>query len=135
MHRTTSRYGARRLFDADLAYLREITAYYGRPLDTFDDDDIFYRGTQVTDWFPTETIPAGEEIALVVYTGYAEGDNIVLTSEPEVIRFNCKKIVDEGVTFDITAEMTSTTLTVKADAVGGSDIPFSIQALFACRRG
>lgn len=116
-----------KLFEADLAYLQEITAYYGRPLDTFDTDDVFYRGTQTADWFPTEVIPAGQEIALVMYTGYAEGDNIVLTSEPEVIRFNCKEIVDEGVRFDVTADMTSTTLTVKADAIGGSDIPFSIQ--------
>ncbi len=118
---------AQKLFDADLEFLQDVAGSYGRPLDSFDPDEMFFHGSQMLDWFPSETIPAGEEIALVVYTGYAEGNDVVLTSEPKLIRFNCKQLVDEGVRFDVTADMTSTTLTVKADAIGGSDIPFSIQ--------
>lgn len=118
------------LVQDDLDWIYDVSAASGYTLDASFLPRIFEQGDKSRDWFPSEIISDNTPIALVVYTGTITDGEIVLTSEPELIRFTTKKVEDLGVKFNITFDVTSTTLTVKADPYhpegGDADIPFAI---------
>ncbi len=113
--------------ESDIEYIYSVAAEYGRPLSSFRMDEIFEKGSQTRDWYPSESTLPETHIVLVAYTARLDGDKVVVTTEPLRADFTTKKIEDLGVKFDVTAEMTSNTIKVIADAQGGSDIPFAIE--------
>ena len=119
------------LIEDDLNYIYDISVAYGYELDRSFLPNIFERGDKVRDWFPPVVISDNTPIALAVYTGDIVNGEIVLTSEPELIRFTTKELYDLGVKFNFSFDVTSTTLTVKADAYhpegGDANIPFAIE--------
>ncbi len=117
------------LMEDDIAYIYSVAEYYGKPLSEFDPDDIFSSGSQTRDWFPSVQISGNTPIALVVYSATLEGDEIVPTSDPTLIRFSTRKLEILDVPFQIDAEMTSNSITVKADAPEEfGDMPFYVTA-------
>lgn len=114
------------IVDNDRAYVRGVADFYGKPLSDYTIDEICQTGSMVRDWFPNETIIDNTPIALVVYTAQLDGDDLAVTTEPRLIRFTTKELVAENITFDISADLTSTTATIKADGTP-ADIPFAIE--------
>ncbi len=107
------------LMDNDIAYIHSVADYYGQPLSYFSPDDIFEKGTQLRDWFPSTMITPGTPIALVLYTCKLEGDEVVPTCDPVLYRFTTKELVIEDIDYNITADLKSNRITVKADAPEG----------------
>ena len=119
------------LVEDDINYIYEVSAASDIELDETYLPRIFEQGSQKRDWFPPVIIGANTPIALAVYTATITDGEVVLTSEPELIRFTTKELYDLGVKFNFTFDVTSTTLTVKADPYhpegGDADIPFAIE--------
>lgn len=114
------------LMQNDIAEIHATADFYGQPLSYFGPDQIFEKGSQVRDWFPSESISDNTPIVLAVYTAKIEDEEIVPLSEPTVIRFTTKKLVIEDIDFTITADMTSNSITAKADAPEGYDGPIYV---------
>lgn len=112
---------------ADIRLVKSIAESYGRPLSSFPMSSIFHQGELTRDWFPDVVIDANTPISLVAYTAVLNGEEVEITTEPLLINFTTKEIVDLGVKFDLTADLTSNAITVKADAQDSSDIPFVIE--------
>lgn len=106
---------AEKLFEIDRAYMLSVAEEYGVSLADFDEDQIFWKDNNTIDWFPWEIIEGETPIALCLYTAEVEGNDVVMTSEPKLFTFTTKKVEDTGVTFALTADMTSTSLTVIAE--------------------
>lgn len=119
---------AETLMDADIEYIYSVADYYGQPLSYFKPETIFETGDQVRDWFPSVIISDNTPIALVVYSARLEGDEVVPTSEPELMRFTTRKLEIEDIDFEISADLTSNSITAKADAPAGWDGPFYVTA-------
>lgn len=120
---------AETLMDADIDYMYSVAAYYDVPLSHFKLETIFEKGAQVRDWFPDRVISDNTPIALVVYSAELQGDEVVPTSEPTLMRFTTLKLDIEDVAFDLSADMTSNTMIVKADAPEEwGDKPFYVTA-------
>ncbi|MDE6360607.1 MAG: hypothetical protein K2L39_05215 [Muribaculaceae bacterium] len=117
------------LMQNDVAYIYAVAEQTGRPLSSFGEEEVFEFGSQTRDWFPPVTISDNTPIAMVVYTARLDGDEVVVTSDPTLIRFTTRKLEMEDVAFDITTEMTSNSLVVKVDAPEThSDMPFFVTA-------
>ncbi len=105
------------LVQDDFNYIYSVAESAGTSLGLVPLDDIFDQGDQVRDWFPSEVISTGTPIALAAYTARIVGGKLQLTSEPLLIEFTTKKQEALPVKFNISADMTSTRLTVKYDPV------------------
>lgn len=118
------------LVQDDLDYIYDIAHQYGQTLTTSMLPQIFEQGDQTRDWFPSTIISDNTPIALVAYTATIENGKIKMTTEPLLISFTTKKIEDCGVRFNLSFDVTSTKLTVKADPYNPdgseSDIPYII---------
>lgn len=114
------------LIQSDKDFVHSVAEEYGRPLSSFPINQICESGSQIRDWYPDELILDDTPIALVVYTAEVENDDLVVTTEPRFIRFTTKKLVVEDVELTISADLTSNTVTVKADGVP-DNIPFAIE--------
>lgn len=119
---------AETLMDSDIEYIYAVAESYGMPLSYFKMETIFETGDQVRDWFPSVIIRDNTPIAMVVYTARLEGDEVVPTSEPTLMRFSTRKLEIEDIDFDISADLTSNTMVVKGDAPEGWDSPFYVTA-------
>lgn len=102
------------LFEMDAAYIHSVAEADGYPLSAYKKSDIFDKGSDQRDWFPSVYIDDNTPIALCYYTADIINDEVTLTSTPRILRFTTKELVDMGVEFDITADMTSTKITVNA---------------------
>ncbi len=118
------------LVEDDIAYIYDVAAQYGQTLTPAKLPEIFEQGDQARDWFPMTIISDNTQIALVAYTATIEEGKIKVTTEPLYIPFTTKKIEDCGVRFNLSFDVTSTSLTVKADPYNPdgseSDIPYII---------
>lgn len=115
------------LVQSDIDYLADACEYYGQPISAFDPDQIFWQGNQVIDWFPSVEIVDGLPVAICLYTCTIVNDEVVVTTEPLLLHVQCKKIEDVGTKWNVTADMTSTRITVKADvSEGPADIQYAI---------
>lgn len=114
------------IIQTDFDFVYDVAAQYGRPLSTFPINQICESGSQSRDWFPDELIMDNTPIALVLYTAEVKDNELVVTTEPKFIRFTTKKLVVEEIEFTISADMSSNTITVKADGVP-DNIPFAIE--------
>ena len=119
---------AETLMDSDIEYIYSVAEGYGVPLSYFKPETIFETGDQVRDWFPSVIIHDNTPIALVVYTARLEGDEVVPTSEPTLMRFTTRKLEIEDIDFDISADLTSNTMVVKGDAPEGWEGSFYVTA-------
>lgn len=122
---------AEELIAADFYYLESAAEAWGRPLSSIPMETIFDQGTLTRDWFPDESISDHTPIALCLYTAERDGETFAVTTEPQLIRFTTKELTDLGTRWQLSADMTSTKITIKADAIddGTSDpgIPFFIE--------
>lgn len=116
---------ADKIIEADIRYIESVAEFYGRPLSSFSLETIFEHGSRTRDWFPDDDILPGTPIALVAYTTRLEGEDVVVTTEPLMIRFVTKEYEILDVDFDISADLSSNSINLKVDAVD-SDIPFAI---------
>ena len=115
------------LVASDISEIKSVADYYGRPLSSFSPDDIFEKGDQLRDWFPGTIITDNTPIVIAIYTAELQGDEVVPTCEPMVLRFTTRKLEIADVDFAISAELKSNRITVKADAPEGyADMPFYI---------
>ncbi len=114
------------LIEADKEYVQYVADFYGRPLSSYSIEEVCEYGSQVRDWYPEESILDDTPIALVVYTAKIENDDLVLTTEPRLIRFKTKKYTIEDIRFTISTDRTSNSVTVKADGLP-KDAPFAIE--------
>lgn len=114
------------LMQQDLDFIHNTAAEAGRDLSSYEPEEMFWQGSQTVDWYPSEIIDPETPIALCIYNAELRDERVVPTSEPQLIRFTTKKVEDLGVKFDLTLDLTSTRVTVKADAID-SDIPFCIE--------
>ena len=124
------------LFEADLQYIHEVADYYGFPSIEARADYIFFSGSDRIDWWADEILKGDTPIALLVYTADIKGNDITLNADPHFFTFNTKKEEITDVKFDLTADMTSTSLTLTATpAKDASDpeIPFWIDLFEADR--
>lgn len=112
------------LVQADIDYLHSVADYYQYPLSHWEMSEIFLNDVGQIDWFPDEVIPAGQEIAVCLYTAEIVNDEVEVTSEPYMVVFKCKEIEDVGTKFDISADMTSTKINVKVDPINDPDIQY-----------
>ncbi|MDE6230849.1 MAG: hypothetical protein K2M37_04440 [Muribaculaceae bacterium] len=121
------------LVNDDINYIKETAETNGLDLATIDPRRIFDQGEESRLWFASEIVPTGKPTPLVIaaYTArLTEDGDVEVTSEPELIEFSTKELVDVGVKFNIDWKMDSTTLEVTADS-GDSDIPFCVEVYTA----
>lgn len=117
------------LMQSDIQYIYAVAESSGYPLSFFSSDEVFEKGSQTRDWFPPVIITDNTPCALVVYTAELDGDEVVPTSDPTLIRFTTKELLLEDVAFEITPELTSNSMTVKATAPEShKDMPFFVTA-------
>ena len=119
-----------RLFNDDVEYCRQVASGYGMQLSDFSMGTIFSQGDQDRDWWPSTILLADEEAVLLFYTGVTEGNDIIMTTEPLLVKFRTKKAEALNTEYDVDVEFNSNTYTVKANArdIEGTDrdIPFYI---------
>lgn len=118
------------LFKEDVEYCQAVAENYGKTLADFKMDDIYHRGDLTRDWWPTTILLPDEEVALLFYTAKVTGNDVEMTTEPLLVRFNTKKAEMLNTKFDVDVTFSSNTYTVNAKAVEeeGADtsIPFYI---------
>lgn len=114
------------LIQLDKEYVQYVAKEWDRPLSSFPIDQVCETGSQVRDWYPDNLILDNTPIALVLYTAKIENDDLVVTTEPRLVRFTTKKHVVEEVEFTVATDLTSNSVTVKADGLP-ADIPFAIE--------
>ena len=113
----------------DIDYIYAVAESSGKPLSQYSPDVVFEKGSKMRDWFPPVPITDNTPCAIVIYTACIEGDEVVPTSDPTIVRFNTRTLEIEDVEFAITADLTSNSITVKADApVTHADMPFYVTA-------
>lgn len=118
------------LFKEDVEYCQAVAENYGKTLADFNMDDIYHRGDLTRDWWPTTILLPDEEVALLFYTAKVTGNDVEMTTEPLLVRFNTKKAEMLNTRYDVDVTFSSNTYTVNAKAVEeeGADtsIPFYI---------
>ena len=115
------------LMNTDMDYIYSVAESYGVPLSYFSEDDMFEKGTQVRDWFPSVPITSGTPLALCIYTCRLEGDEIVPTCDPQVVLVTTKELQVSDIDFTLSAEMKSNRITVRAQAPAEhADHPFYV---------
>lgn len=115
------------LMQTDIQNLYATAEQMGHPLSYYGEDEVFEHGNQVRDWFPSSSITDATPIFMIVYTAKLEGDEVVPTSDPEVIRFTTQELIMQNVDFHVTADLKSNAITAKADAPEGyEDMPFYV---------
>lgn len=115
------------LIEEDIAYCHSVAVNTGLTLGDYTTKDVFQRGNVHREWFPDDYILGKVGIAMVAYTGEVKDGDIVVTSEPILLTFDTKEYVMYDLKYDISADLTSNTITVKVDAEEGDDIPFAIE--------
>lgn len=115
------------LVESDIDFIHYVCEENGIDLADYDLNNVFWTGSQKVDWFPSEVISANTPVVLCLYTVKIDGNDITPTCEPHLIRFTTKENKDLGTRWNVTAEMTSTSIKVIADAIDGADTPFAIE--------
>lgn len=115
----------------DIKFYEAKAAEMGYPIWAYSTEDVFYGpGDLKIDWFPDTQIEEikmpGRDYVAYVYAGHIGAEGIVVDSEVVTKQFKAKEMVDIGVRFDVTADLKSNAITVKADPIGGSDITYNI---------
>lgn len=114
---------AETVVQADIDYIMEVVERYGKPLEQYRPEDVFEWGDQPQrELWPEKAYTDNMPIVAVAWTGRIDGGRIEVTTEPLEMRFSTKELVDTGVRFDLTAEMTATTLKVIAEPVPNPEV-------------
>lgn len=89
-------------------------------------DYYFFKGSHEVDWWhSSKFIDPGTEVVIVAYSVSLENGKPVMDAEPVMYEGKTKELTKIALNFDIKAEMTSNTITVKADA-SDPDMPFYV---------
>ncbi|MCI9286191.1 MAG: hypothetical protein HFJ91_10510 [Muribaculaceae bacterium] len=114
-----------RLFERDREFIHYVCEQNGYDLNTYPIDRIFYTAPVKQDWFGDEIISPDTDIVLAVYTAKIEKGDVVLTSEPVVVEWKTKKLVEADVNFTFTPKLSSNSAVVEVECQD-KDRPFAI---------